>query len=264
VPGTPEDIYPQSPQISLLRKNTEERINEDLAIYYKVVNRNKTEFGESNAESAARNTALEAEYRYLLMKKKTKENQNKKERQRITEFHALSPSTPPQEAVTFKRTKQSQPPRIKTNKLRNKDTLCHNNVQDVLIETEYSLYPTQDRSIQHQPINLIYDTGAAISMLPAECTHAWTNVRECLHTLTGCFAGHSETNLMMGEFHGILTLDSKETIRIIVPECIQIPQAYQTHTSSQTPLFSSQNTSTSATYHNRNCVLREGEHTQCQ
>jgi hypothetical protein len=60
-------------------------------------------------------------------------------------------------------------------------------------------------------------------MLPAEYTHAWTNVRECLHTLTGCFAGHSETNLMIGEFHGILTLDSKETIRVIIPECIQIP-----------------------------------------
>ncbi len=42
-------------------------------------------------------------------------------------------------------------------------------------------------------------------------------------TLTGCFAGHSETNLMIGEFHGILTLDSKETVRIIIPECIQIP-----------------------------------------
>jgi hypothetical protein len=60
-------------------------------------------------------------------------------------------------------------------------------------------------------------------MLSAECTHAWINVRECLHTLTGCFAGHSETNLMIGEFHGILTLDSQETIRIIIPECIQIP-----------------------------------------
>jgi hypothetical protein len=60
-------------------------------------------------------------------------------------------------------------------------------------------------------------------MLPAEYTYAWTNVRKCLHTLTGCFAGQSETNLMIGEFHGILTLDSQETIRIIVPECIQIP-----------------------------------------
>jgi hypothetical protein len=98
----------------------------------------------------------------------------------------------------------------------------NNNVQEISIETDYSLYPSPDKPIQNYPINLIYDTGAAISMLPAEYSHAWTNVRECLHTLTGCFAGQSETNLMIGEFHGIITLDSQETIRIIVPECIQI------------------------------------------
>jgi hypothetical protein len=94
----------------------------------------------------------------------------------------------------------------------------NNNVQEISIDTDYTLYPSQDKPIQNQQINLIYDTGAAISMLPAEYTHAWTNVRECLHTLTGCFAGHSETNLMIGEFHGILTLDSQETIRIVIPE----------------------------------------------
>jgi hypothetical protein len=61
-------------------------------------------------------------------------------------------------------------------------------------------------------------------MLPADYTHAWTNLRECLHTLTVCFSGHSESNLMIGEFHGILTLYSQETIRVIIPECIQIPK----------------------------------------
>jgi hypothetical protein len=76
------------------------------------------------------------------MKKKTKENQNKKERERITKFHALSPSTPPQETVTFKKTKQSKYHTIKPNKLRNKDTICHNNVQEVTLETDYSLYNT--------------------------------------------------------------------------------------------------------------------------
>jgi hypothetical protein len=223
IPGTPEeDINPQSPEISLPRTNTEEGIDEDLTIYYKVFNRHKPEFGESNAESAARTTAIEAEYRYLLMKK-TKEKQIKKEREKSAKFHTLSPSTPPQETVAFKKAKESKPIRIESNKQRNKDTLCHNNVQEVTLQTDYSLYPTQEKPIQHQPINIIYDTGAAISMLPAEYTHAWTNVRECLHTLTGCFAGHSETNLMIGEFHGILTFDSQETIRIIVPECIQIP-----------------------------------------
>ncbi len=60
-------------------------------------------------------------------------------------------------------------------------------------------------------------------MLPADYAHAWTNLRQCLHTLTGCFSRQSESNLMIGEFHGIITLDSQETIRVIIPECIQIP-----------------------------------------
>ena len=142
IPGTPEeDINPQSPQISISKTNTEERIDEDLAVYSKVFNRHKPEFGESNAESAARTTAIEAEYRYLLMKK-TKEKQIKKEREKSAKFHALSPSTPPQETVTFKKTKQSKYHTIKPNKLRNKDTICHNNVQEVTLETDYSLYNT--------------------------------------------------------------------------------------------------------------------------
>ena len=217
VPGTPdEDINPQSPEISLSITNTEEGIDEDLSIYYKVFNRHKPEVGESNAESAARNETIEAKYKYLLMKK-TREKQIKNEKVRNPRFHALSPSTPPKETVAFKVKRKSQPLRIEPNKQPNKDRLCHNNVQEITLETDYSLYPTQEKPIQHQPINLIYDTGAAISMLPAEYEHASTNVRACLHTLVGCFAGHSETNLMIGEFHAILTLDSQETVRVIIP-----------------------------------------------
>ena len=73
-------------------------------------------------------------------------------------------------------------------------------------------------------MDIIYDTGAAISMMPAQYTHAWTNSRPCLHTLTGCFNGQSESNLMIGEFHALLTLDSGEIKRIIIPECVQIPE----------------------------------------
>jgi hypothetical protein len=60
-------------------------------------------------------------------------------------------------------------------------------------------------------------------MMPAECHYAWTNLRECLHTLTGCFSGQTESNLQIGEFHAIITLHSGETRRAIIPECIQIP-----------------------------------------
>ena len=101
--------------------------------------------------------------------------------------------------------------------------LTTNNVQEVSIHTDYSLYQNPDKLSQPRPIDIIYDTGAAISMMPAECHYAWTNLRECLHVLTGCFSGQTESNLQIGEFHGIITLDSGETRRAIIPECIQIP-----------------------------------------
>ena len=47
---------------------------------------------------------------------------------------------------------------------------------------------------------------------------------------------------MIGEFHGILTLDSAETVKAIIPECIQIPPGLLTHTFWQTPLSSWQAT----------------------
>jgi hypothetical protein len=65
-------------------------------------------------------------------------------------------------------------------------------------------------------------------MLPEEYTYAWTNLRECLHTVTGCFAGSQESHLQIGEFHGVITLDSGETRRVIIPECIQIPPGLAT------------------------------------
>ncbi len=99
-----------------------------------------------------------------------------------------------------------------------------NNVQDVSIYSDYSLYSNPDKPLKNTPIELIYDTGAAISMMPEEYTHAWTNLRTCLHSLTGCFSGQTESNLQIGEFHGIITLDSGETRRAVIPECIQIPQ----------------------------------------
>jgi hypothetical protein len=99
-----------------------------------------------------------------------------------------------------------------------------NNAQEIQLQADHSLYPNQDKPTQQQ-IDIIYDTRAAISMMPAQYTrHAWTNSRPCLHTLTGCFIGQSESNLMIGEFHALLTLDSGEIKRIIIiPECVQIP-----------------------------------------
>jgi hypothetical protein len=198
VPGTPEEEN-DTHEVQTQESKKEKGIDDNLDLYYKVYNRYIPEAGKSNAESAARSTALEVEYQYLLMKKNTGRENVKGKRQRATKLHYLSPITPPRETLEFKVTTEAS-----------QGGHSKNNVQEISIETDYSLYPSPDKPIQHHPINIIYDTGAAISMLPAEYTHAWTNVGECLHTLTGCFAGQSETNLMIGEFHGILTLDSQE------------------------------------------------------
>ncbi len=60
-------------------------------------------------------------------------------------------------------------------------------------------------------------------MISSEPEWAWTNIRECMYQIGGCFAGISYPNLQMGEFHGIATLDSGETVRLIIPETVKIP-----------------------------------------
>ncbi len=53
------------------------------------------------------------------------------------------------------------------------DEKRHNNVEEISLDTDYYLYyQSPDKPIKNQPISIIYDTGAAISMLPADCTHA--------------------------------------------------------------------------------------------
>ena len=113
---------------------------DDLSLYYTVFNRYKPEAGESNAESAARTTAFEAEYHYLLMKRKTKTNKMNKNRIPKETAHSLSPSTPPTQTVIFQGVKD-------------KATLYQNNVQEVPLDTDYYLYNTPDQPIKNQPIN---------------------------------------------------------------------------------------------------------------
>jgi hypothetical protein len=160
VPGTPEEEK-DTHEVQTIENNKKKGIDDDLDLYYKVYNRYKPEAGESNAESAARSTALEAEYQYLLMKKNTGRENVEGKRERATKLHYLSPITPPRETLEFKVTKEASQGRH-----------SNNNVQEISIETDYSLYPSPDKPVQNHPINLIYDTGAAISMLPAEYTHA--------------------------------------------------------------------------------------------
>ncbi len=60
-------------------------------------------------------------------------------------------------------------------------------------------------------------------MISANPSWAWTHLRECLYQIGGCFNGPTHNDLKMGEYHGVMTLDSEESVRLIIPEAVQIP-----------------------------------------
>ena len=97
--------------------------------------------------------------------------------------------------------------------------------QHVLLDTQHLLYENPLPPVTTQTIEVLHDTGASISMLPAQFTFAWSNVRPCLHCISGCFKGGEQDNNEIGEFHALLTLDSGETIHAIIPEAILAPAA---------------------------------------
>ncbi len=74
-------------------------------------------------------------------------------------------------------------------------------------------------------IDILHDTGAPISMLPSDFDFAWTYIRDCLHTISGCLKGTKEKYNQIGEFHSLITLATGETCRAIVPEAILIPSS---------------------------------------
>jgi hypothetical protein len=126
VPGTPEGET-TTQEVRAKESKKEEGISDDLDLYYKVYSRYKSEAGESNAESAAKTTAFEAEYQYLLVKK----NKEQEVKEKATKLHSLSPITPTRETLEFKvMTKASQKGH------------GNNNVQEISIETDYTLYPS--------------------------------------------------------------------------------------------------------------------------
>jgi hypothetical protein len=61
-------------------------------------------------------------------------------------------------------------------------------------------------------------------MLPSEFDFAWTNKTPCLHTIEGCFQGGRTTkDTEIGEMHALITLDSGEVRRVIIPQAIALP-----------------------------------------
>ncbi len=228
IPGTSPERRTQDNDFAL--HTTSETEEDDLNLYYSIYNRYRPDIDESNAESAARYLNIETEYR-KLRKQPHKQHSvtnpdsyqsphgpsitNQGTNDPSLDHHSLSPFQPISGSLTF-HSSRTESPIIEPMDLTN-------NVQNIILTSAHSLYSNPDQPLPPQVIDLIYDTGAAISMMPAEYTYAWTNLCECLHTLTGCFAGTQESHLTMGEFHGIITLDSGETRRVIIPECVQVP-----------------------------------------
>jgi hypothetical protein len=58
-------------------------------------------------------------------------------------------------------------------------------------------------------------------MFPLDHTDSWRNLRQSLHTISGCFTQDEPVkDFMVGEFHAQLTLDDGETVRLISPESL--------------------------------------------
>jgi hypothetical protein len=57
--------------------------------------------------------------------------------------------------------------------------------------------------------------------MPGQFVFAWTELKPCLHTIEGCFKGvETDKDTQMGEFHALMTLDSGEVRRAIIPQAI--------------------------------------------
>jgi hypothetical protein len=194
VPGTPDSAETEDQSSSSLPDSTKENTsNEDLEIFYKAFAKYRPDIDESNADSAERSRLIDEEIARL---------QNLKEQ--------------------LKQTKQENTGEYLTPEKQVKRSKIENYVQNIDIHDEY-LNPNPDKPKQIEPIEIIMDTGAAMTMFPDTYPWAWRNLRQCLYSISGCFTGERHSNLQMGEFHGILTLDSGETIRVIIPESVSLP-----------------------------------------
>jgi hypothetical protein len=168
---------------------------------------------ESNAESAERHREIE---RNVDKKKKRRDKRRRKLQKRL---QMLLEQQLMDDSDKEKESSSTATQTLKQSAI----TLA---MEDI---NPHELYPNQDKPLRTQPIELLYDTGASITMLPLDYAPAWRNLRPCLHQLTGCFTTEGTYNdLQIGEFHGLIKLDNGEMIRIIIPEAIALPSEMST------------------------------------
>jgi hypothetical protein len=107
----------------------------------------------------------------------------------------------------------------------------HQHVQIVTLDdlNPHGLYPNPDTPLSPQDITVLYDSGASITMLPGAFKESWRNLRPSMMSLSGAFTTSGIQNMDVGEFHAQMTLDNGETIRVVIPEAICLPDNSTTY-----------------------------------
>ena len=101
-------------------------------------------------------------------------------------------------------------------------------VQELTLDdiNPFGLYANPIKPLSNVTVDIIFDTGACVTQLPAEYTQSWRNLRSTCLTLTGAFTNDTvHSDLQIGEFHAELELDGGEKVRVIIPEAVCVPSS---------------------------------------
>jgi hypothetical protein len=68
-------------------------------------------------------------------------------------------------------------------------TVIFNNAQEVQLDVSYNLYENPNKRVTLIPQEILYDTGAGLTMISGQHPWAWANLHECMYAIGGCFVG---------------------------------------------------------------------------
>ena len=62
-----------------------------------------------------------------------------------------------------------------------------------------------------------------MTQLPLAYEDSWTDLRPCMHRVSGCYDSTPTEDLQIGTFHAKITLDNAEEAYITFPEALAMP-----------------------------------------
>ncbi len=77
-------------------------------------------------------------------------------------------------------------------------------MQELTLEdiNPHGFYANLIKPLALSKVDIIFDTGASVSQLPAEYTRSWRNLRSTCLQLSGAFVNDTvHSDLQIGEFH---------------------------------------------------------------